>query len=203
MSDREHAPSVERNKEAILAVIRQFLNKNDRVLEIGSGTGEHAIHFATTLKDLHWITSDVKENHPMIKEWLKFSQLKNVHGPETLKVGVDDFSTRPFTHVFTANTLHIMSWKECKSLFKLCGKRLREGCLVFIYGPFNYDEKFTSQSNEEFDQRLKERSSKSGIREFAAVCSGMKKSGFKLLKDNEMPANNRLLIFERLPFGQH
>ena len=93
-----------------------------------------------------------------------------------------------------------MSWKEDKTLFKLLGKRLREGSLVFFYGPFNYDGKFTSPSNEEFEKWLKERNPKSGIRAFEDVESSMQKFGFKLLKDHEMPANNRLLVFERLSF---
>lgn len=196
------SPSVARNRDPILAVLSLYLGKDDRVLEIGSGTGEHAIHFAGALKDLHWITSDVEENHSMITEWLKSAQLKNLHGPELLKIGKNDFPERPFTHVFTANTLHIMSWKECKSLFKLVGKRLREGSLVFFYGPFNYGGRYTSPGNEEFDNSLKRRGSGSGLRDFEDVLNSMLKAGFKLLKDHEMPANNRLLIFERLPFGK-
>jgi cyclopropane fatty-acyl-phospholipid synthase-like methyltransferase len=198
--NKASSPSVARNQEPILEILKLYLNKDDRVLEIGSGTGEHAIHFANGIEGLHWVTSDVKENHPTIKEWLKSAKLKTVHGPELLKVGVDDFPKKPFSHVFTANTLHIMSWKECKTLFKLFGKRLREGSLVFIYGPFNYAGKFTSPSNEQFNQWLKDRDEKSAIRDFEDVQNSMAKAGFKLLIDNEMPANNRLLIFERLPY---
>ena len=201
--EKAYSPSVARNKDHILAVLCEYLGDDDRVLEIGSGTGEHAIHFGSSLPGVHWVTSDIKKNHPMIKEWLKSAQLKNLHGPETLKIGDDDFpGKKPFTHVFTANTLHIMSWKECKSLFKLCGRRLREGALVFFYGPFNYGGAFTSPSNEEFDQMLKQRDEKSGIRAFEDIQGAMKKSGFKLLKDHEMPANNRVLIFERLSYEQ-
>jgi cyclopropane fatty-acyl-phospholipid synthase-like methyltransferase len=200
--EKVYSPSVARNREPILEILKQYLGADDRVLEIGSGTGEHAVFFAEALKDLHWITSDIPKNHAMITEWLKFAQLKNIHGPEKLVIGKDDFPQKPFTHVFTANTLHIMSWKECKSLFKLVGKRLREGSVVFFYGPFNYDGKYTSEGNERFDQSLKERDEKSGIRGFEDVTNGMKKAGFKLLKDHEMPANNRLLIYERLPYGK-
>lgn len=197
--EKAYSPSVARNRQPILDVISQYIGKDDRVLEIGSGTGEHAVYFAGQLKETHWIASDRKENHPTIKAWLKEAKLKNLHGPEALCVGVDDFpGKKPFTHVFSANTLHIMSWKECKSLFKLCGKRLREGSLVLFYGPFNYEGKFTSESNELFNQSLKSRDEKSGIRDFEDIQKSMTKAGFKLLKDQEMPANNRLLIFERL-----
>jgi cyclopropane fatty-acyl-phospholipid synthase-like methyltransferase len=191
------APSVERNKQPIYDVLEKFLVTSGRLLEIGSGTGEHAIFFAEKFKQIQWITSDVKVNHKIIKEHLKEAKLPNVHGPETLKIGVDDFPKNKFDYVFTANTLHIMSWKEDKSLIKLLGKRLREGALVFIYGPFNYDGAFTSPSNENFDQWLKDRDARSGIRNFEDVVQAMDKAGLKLLNDYEMPANNKLLVFER------
>ena len=156
--------------------------------------------FAQHLPNTQWITSDVKRNHSNIKEYLFEAKLKNLHGPELLEVGTDDFPKGKFDYIFTANTFHIMSWKLVKTLIKLFGKRLREGSLVIIYGPFNYEGKFTSESNEQFDQWLKDRNPTSGIRSFEDVLSNMKNSGFKLLTDHEMPANNRLLVFERLPF---
>lgn len=198
--EKTSAPSVHRNKEPILNILKQYISGDGRLLEIGSGTGEHAVFFANHFSELHWVTSDVKENHSNITEWLKSAQKSNIHGPESLKVGVDDFPKGGFDYVFTANTIHIMSWKEDKSLFKLLGKRLREGSLVFIYGPFNYDGKYTSQSNEKFDGWLKDRNPKSGIRAFEDVRDNLVKFGFKILNDHEMPANNRLLVFERLAF---
>lgn len=194
------SPSTIRNREHILSALNEYNISKGRLLEIGSLTGEHGIFFAQKFPQLQWITSDVKPNHKALKENLKDAKIKNLHGPEVLKVGSDDFPRGKFDYVFTANTLHIMSWKECKTLFKLLGKRLREGSLVFMYGPFNYDGKFTSSSNEMFDNSLKDRDSKSGIRNFEDIESNMKKAGFKLLKDHEMPANNRFLCFERLPF---
>ncbi len=196
-----NSPSVQRNKDPIYEVLKQYLRPDTRLIEIGSGTGEHAIYFGEKFPSTHWVTTDTVENLSNITAWLQEAKLKNVHGPEKLKVGEDDFpGKRPFDYVFTANTLHIMSWKEDKSFFKLIGKRLREGCLAFIYGPFNYGGNYTSDSNREFDGWLKNRDEKSGIRNFEDVESNMKKAGFKLLKDHEMPANNRLLVFERLPF---
>lgn len=197
----KNAPSTERNREPIFAVLSKYIgNAEGRLLEIGSGTGQHAVYFGEKFPKLHWVTSDQKENHADIASWLRHAKLKNVHGPETLCIGVDDFPKGKFDYIFTANTLHIMEWKECKSLFKLLGKRLREGSLVFIYGPFNYKGKFTSESNEKFDEWLKERNPKSGIRNFEDVVNSMEKFGFKLLEDAAMPANNRTLIFERLIF---
>ena len=200
MTEKVKSPSVARNKDPILNVLKQYVDKAGRLLEIGSGTGEHAIYLAKNLPKLQWVTSDVKPNHVHIKAWLKDAKLSNVHGPEVLKIGKDDFPKGKFDYVFTANTLHIMSWKEDKSLFKLLGKRLREGSKVFIYGPFNYDGNFTSDSNEEFDGWLKDRDPKSGIRNFEDVCQSLAKFGFELINDHEMPANNRLLAFERMKF---
>jgi cyclopropane fatty-acyl-phospholipid synthase-like methyltransferase len=199
---KKHSPSCDRNSQPIFEVLKEYIATDTRLLEIGSGTGQHAVYFAEKFENLHWVTSDVVENHKDIQATVREVKLVNVHGPEVLKVGVDDFpGKRPFDYVFTANTLHIMSWKEDKTLFKLLGKRLREGSVVFFYGPFNYDGKFTSPSNEEFDKWLKVRSPKSGIRAFEDIEASMKKSGFKLLKDHEMPSNNRLLAFERLAYS--
>ncbi|MBT4763174.1 MAG: DUF938 domain-containing protein [Bdellovibrionaceae bacterium] len=192
------SPSADRNKEPILNVLNEYIQENKRLLEIGSGTGQHAIYLAQHNKTLQWVTSDVKANHLVIKSYLKENKLGNIHGPETLKIGVDDFPKGSFDYIFTANTLHIMSWKEAKTLFKLLGKRLRAGSLCFFYGPFNYQGKFTSPSNDEFDQLLKSKDSKSGIRNYEDILKAMQSSGFKMIKDHEMPANNRLLVFERL-----
>ena len=194
------APSVERNRESIKNVLSLYLGDKGRVLEIGSGTGEHAIYFGENFKNHHWVTSDRGENHAVIKEWLKFKKLPNVHGPELLEIGVDDFPKGEFQFIFTANTLHIMSWKEVKSFLKLLGKRMRKGAIVFFYGPFNYNGEFTSESNANFDIWLKDRNEKSGIRNFEDIERLMLKSGFQFLKDHEMPANNRILAFERLEF---
>lgn len=195
------SPSVARNKDFILEILKEHITTGGRLLEIGSGTGEHAVYFAKYFPNLHWVTSDLADNHQAITMRLKKAQLANVHGPELLRVGRDDFSdTRPFDYVFSANTLHIMSWKENKALFKLLGKRLREEALVFFYGPFNYNQAFTSPSNEQFDRLLKAQNPKSGIRHFEDIMQNMEKSGFDLLKDQEMPANNRTLIFKRKIF---
>ncbi|MEC7181180.1 MAG: DUF938 domain-containing protein [Bdellovibrionota bacterium] len=196
--DRPYSPAVDRNKGPIFEVLKEYLMDGNNLLEIGSGTGQHAVFFAEKFPGLTWVTTDVRENLAGIKEWINEANLKNIKGPEELKIGTDDFPKKPFDYVFTANTLHIMSWKEGKTLFKLLGKRLREGSLTFFYGPFNKEGKYTSQGNEEFDRSLKERDPRSGIRNFEDVVNAMESFGFKLLKDHEMPSNNRLLVFERL-----
>jgi cyclopropane fatty-acyl-phospholipid synthase-like methyltransferase len=192
--------AIERNRDPIKAVLQQYIVEDSSILEIGSGSGEHAVYFGKYFSKTKWVTSDQSINHEKIKQNLDKNSLENVEGPIKLKVGEDDFPPGSFDYVFTANTLHIMSWKESKTLFKLLGRRLREGCFVFIYGPFNYQGDFTSDSNKLFDQSLKQRNLKSGIRNFEDVLQNMNKVGFKLFKDHEMPANNRMLVFERLPY---
>ncbi|MAX65756.1 MAG: hypothetical protein CME66_02370 [Halobacteriovoraceae bacterium] len=197
--NKPFSAACERNRDPILAVLKQYLDKG-ALLEIGAGTGQHAVYFAKEFPQLEWVCSDVQENHAGIQAWMQEAKLPNLYGPKTLQIGKDDFpDKKPYQYVYSCNTLHIMSWKENKTLFKLLGKRLREGALVFFYGPFNYEGQYTSQSNKEFDQWLKHTHSHlSAIRNFEDVHTAMNKNGFKLLQDHQMPANNRLLVFERL-----
>ena len=195
-----YSAAADNNKGPILDVLKKYIRGEKRLLEIGSGTGQHAVYFAKNFPQLQWITSDLVRNHLPLSTFLKKEKISNVHGPEKLEIGVDDFPKGSFDFVFTANTLHIMSWKENKTLFKLLGKRLREGSLAFFYGPFKYKGEFTSESNRDFDAYLKEQNIKSGIRNFEDVEKNMIDYGFKLIHDHEMPVNNRLLVFAREAF---
>lgn len=198
--NKSDTPS-DRNQAPIFEILKEVVTEGDRnIFEIGSGSAQHAIYMAPKLPGVTWITSDITENHKMIKASLEAAKIPNIRGPFQFEVGKDDFPRIPFDIVFTANTLHIMSWKNCKTLMKNLGNRLREGSQVVIYGPFNYDGKFTSESNEKFDQWLKERNPESGIRAFEDINNNMTKNGFTLYKDFEMPANNRTLVFTRLNF---
>lgn len=192
------APSVQRNQEPIKKVLLEYIYDGGEVLEIGSGSGEHAVYFADNIPDIYWTTSDQKENHENIKAHINESNLKNIEGPHTYKVGVDQFPEGDFDYVFTSNTLHIMSWKDVKSLVKQMGKSLQEGTLVLIYGPFNYNNEFTSESNAKFDLWLKERNQQSGIRNFNDLKIVMEKSHLHFMADHQMPANNRLLVFSKI-----
>lgn len=197
---KEQTPSEEINKEAILEILKKYFTGKGRLLEIGSGTGQNILYFAQHFKLIQWIASDIPDNHKRMEQSFKEAKLKNVHGPEVLEIGIDDFPKGIFNYAFTANTLHIMSWKENKTLFKLLGKRLREGSLVFFYGPFNYNQKFTSTSNEELDKWIRDKDAKSGIRNFEDIKQKMEKVGFKILKDYDIDTNNKLIVFERLAF---
>lgn len=201
--EKPFSSACERNRIHILKVMKDVITTNDRkLLEIGSGTGQHAVYLAPHFPHMIWVTSDVKANHGGIRMWLDESGAPNIIGPGEFQVGVHDFPNGDFDIVFTANTFHIMSWGECQTLMDMLGKNLHGESKVLIYGPFNYDGKFTSPSNAEFDQSLKSRDERMGIRNFEEVVACMNKNGFSLLKDNEMPANNRLLVFNKAEMVQ-
>lgn len=192
------SPACERNRIPILKVMQDLITSSDsRLLEIGSGTGQHAVYLAPHFPHMIWVTSDVKENHYGIQLWLAESGAPNIIGPGVFKVGEDQFPNGHFDVVFTANTFHIMPWYLCEELMDQLGKNLDAGAKVMIYGPFNYNGKYTSDSNREFDESLRQRDPLMGIRDFEEVVRYMEKRAFGLLKDNEMPANNRLLVFEK------
>ncbi len=201
--EKPFSAACERNREPILNIMKDVISRDDRrLLEIGAGTGQHAVYFAPTFPWLEWHPTDVSANLLGMKLWFNEARVPNIKPPVRLDVSKDDFPKLKFDLVFTANTFHIMHWKECKSLIKLLGHRLREGSRVMIYGPFKYDGVFTSASNEEFDQQLKLRDPLCGIRAFEDVNNGMIKNGFELVSDYEMPANNRLLVYKRLKFSK-
>lgn len=196
--EKPFSAAAERNRVPILKVMKDVITSHDRkLLEIGSGTGQHAVYLAPHFPHMIWVTSDLKENHDGIKMWLAESGAPNIIGPGVFQVGTNDFPNGDFDVVFTANTFHIMGWNECVLLMNLFGKNLHGGSKVLIYGPFNYGGQFTSPSNKQFDESLKAKNPSMGIRNFEDVCDCMKKNGFNLVKDHEMPANNRLLVYQK------
>jgi cyclopropane fatty-acyl-phospholipid synthase-like methyltransferase len=202
--EKPFSAACERNKEPIFEVLREIIIQSDRrLLEIGSGTGQHAIYFAPKFPQLEWFPTELPRNLLGLKEWVNEARIPNVQKPTPLDVSKDDFPKVKFDVVFTANTLHIMHWKDCKTFIKLLGHRLREGSRAIFYGPFKYDGEFTSPSNAEFDQTLKAQDPMSGIRAFEDVNANMLKQGFELVLDYEMPANNRMLVYSRLKFEKH
>lgn len=191
----------ERNKAPILQVLLENIYPTDRrVLEIGSGTGQHAIYFAPKFPQVEWYPSDLPANMLGLNMAFSDARIKNIQKPVRLDVSKDDFPKVKFDVVFTANTLHIMHWKDCKAFMKLLGHRLREDSRAIFYGPFKYNGEFTSPSNALFDETLKARDPLSGIRAFEDINGNMIKNGFELVEDYEMPANNRTLVYRRLKF---
>lgn len=199
--EKPFSAACERNKDAILEVLQEVILPTDRrILEIGSGTGQHAVYFAPHFPQAEWHPSDLGDKLNGMKLWFKEANISNIQAPVRLDVAKDDFPKLKFDVVFTANTFHIMHWKDCKAFMKLLGHRLRENSRVVIYGPFKYNGEFTSESNAQFDQTLKERDTLSGIRNYEDVLTNMTKNGFEIVADHDMPANNRALVFNRLKF---
>jgi SAM-dependent methyltransferase len=193
---KPHSDACERNRDPILEVLRQHFADRRRVLEIGSGTGQHAVHFAAALPHLAWQTSELEPNLAGMRLWLEEANLPNLPPPVALDV-TGTWPDARFDAVFTANTLHIMSWPDVQVLFAALPKVLAADAMLAVYGPFNYDGRFTSPSNASFDEWLKQRSPVSGIRDFAAVDELARSIGFTLVEDRPMPANNRTLVWQR------
>ena len=184
----------ENNKQPILQIIQTVFPESCTVLEIGSGTGQHACYFAKNLPYLTWQATDRPENLAGINQWINESGLSNLPESLSLNVNDNDWPCQTIEALFTANTLHIMSWQEVECLFLKLAKYLTEQAIVCIYGPFNYNGQYTSVSNQQFDQSLKLRNPKSGIRDFEAIEKLAKKANLIISDDFAMPANNRLLV---------
>ncbi|GIZ50377.1 DUF938 domain-containing protein [Noviherbaspirillum aridicola] len=187
----------ERNRGPILDVLQRHLGSARSVLEIGSGTGQHAVHFAAAMPGLVWQTSDLSANHPSILAWIADAGLSSLPPPLALDVAAGPWPDAAFDAVFTANTCHIMAWEEVEAMFDGVARVLGPRGTLCIYGPFNYRGAFTSDSNARFDAMLRERAPHMGIRDFEAVDMLARRRGLMLVEDCEMPANNRLLVWRR------
>lgn len=150
--------------------------------------------FAEQLPHLEWQTSDQIQHHPGIQQWINESDCRNIHAPLSLNVA-DQWPTRTFNGIFSANTVHIMSWPEVKMMFEGIANILEKNAPLCLYGPFNYSNQYTSPSNANFDTWLKNRDPNSAIRAFEDLCSLAENHGMKLKHDYEMPANNRILVW--------
>jgi cyclopropane fatty-acyl-phospholipid synthase-like methyltransferase len=196
MNKKPYAESCEENKAPILAVLSQLFADVHSVLEIGSGTGQHAVHFAAAMPHLIWHTSDVAEHHPGMHDWLDEAALPNTRDPIDLDVR-GNWPEETYDAVFSANTAHIMGWPAVEALFAGIGKVLAEGGCFALYGPFNYNGQYSSESNRRFDVWLKQRDPLSGIRDFADLNQLAEAQGLKFEEDIEMPVNNRILVWRR------
>ena len=192
-----YSESCEENKYPILEVLVSEFSQSQTILEIGSGTGQHAVFFAEHLPHVIWQPSDVIESHASIIAWITESGLDNVLPPLELDVAKHHWPAQQFDGAFSANTAHIMSWPEVVELFNGVTNVIKPGGKFCLYGPFNYNGTYTSQSNAHFDQWLKARDPKSGIRDFEALDKMAKQHQLTLIKDYEMPVNNRTLVWQK------
>ncbi|GGI97939.1 methylase [Shewanella hanedai] len=197
ISQLPFSQACENNKAPILSIINTIFSTSAHLLEIGTGTGQHAVHFAKNLPHLTWQTSDQNAYIEGIKQQLALTEQPNLRLPLVLDV------TQPWPiptdtnidGIFTANTLHIMSEEMVEAFFEGVGIHLQTQGQLCIYGPFNYAGKYTSESNALFDIRLAQQDPRSAIRDIEWVEQLAGGQGLKLVNDHAMPANNRLLHF--------
>lgn len=196
--NKPHAPATERNREPILAVLQTLFADRHAVLEIGSGTGQHAVYFARAMPWLRWQSSDVAAKLPGITHWLDEAGLPNTPAPLALDL-CRAWPRVEFDAIFSANTLHIIGWPQVQRLFAELGQHMPPSGLLTVYGPFNYAGHFTSDSNAAFDASLRAGNPASGLRDFEAVDALAREAGLRLLEDRAMPANNRCITWQRSP----
>jgi len=196
LHDKPFSLACEENQAPILAVVGPLFGRARRVLEIGSGTGQHAVYFATRLPHLIWQTSDVPANLPGIRLWLAEAQLPNLPEPLSLDV-IGDWPAGPFDGVFSANTAYIMGESEVGRLFRGVGQILAPGAPFALYGPFSKGGQHTSESNARFDASLKARDPRMGVRDLDDLRALADRAGLELRADHPMPVNNRTLVWCR------
>ena len=201
MPERLKAPSTARNREPILTVLQRVLPPQARVLELASGAGEHAVFFASAMSDIIWQPSDPDaEARGSIAEWIKAEALANVLFPAEIDARSDDWGIEdqaPFDALVAINMIHISPWEATLGLMRGAGRLLRAGGVLFTYGPYKRDGAHTASSNEAFDESLKMRDSRWGVRDVADVVSAARENGLQLREIVEMPANNLSLVFEK------
>jgi len=196
--EKPWSEACERNRGPILEVLRGVFAGATRVLEIGSGTGQHAAYFAAALPHLAWQPSDLAASLPGIAAWRDEAALPNLHAPVALDVDAADWPVAAVDGLFSANTLHIMAWASVAGFFHGAGRVLEPGGVLAVYGPFSYDGRHTAESNARFDAMLRVRDPLSGVRDFAAVCELAAGQGLVFAEDHALPANNRVLVWRRV-----
>jgi hypothetical protein len=190
-----HSDPCERNKGPILEVLRNAFAGCKHVLEIGSGTGQHAVHFATGMPWLVWQPSEIPESMPGLRKRIFNEGPSNLRAPVEIDVSASPWDVRKVDGVFTANTLHIMHWPQVQAFFAGLPAVAKPGAVLAIYGPFRYDGRYTSGSNESFDAMLHARDPGSGLRDFREVDALARTAGFAFQADHAMPANNQTLVW--------
>jgi SAM-dependent methyltransferase len=191
------SPSCDRNKDPILAVLREALPETGTVLEIGSGTGQHAAYFAKHLPRLVWQPTDLLPHLPSIRAWAAETGASNLLAPLELDLFADRWPSITADAVVCINTVHIVAWNAVEKLFAGAARLLPPGGVLYVYGPYRYANRSLEPSNEDFDKWLKARDPRSGIRDFEAVDALARGHGLCLAGDRAMPANNRSLWWRK------
>ncbi len=206
---RQYAPATERNRQPILAVLQQILPATGTVLEIASGTGEHAAFFAPRLSQLHWLPSEpADERIASIQAWRETVSAQNLRPPLMLDVSKSPWPVelpaaqetllaQPITAIVNINMIHISPWKMCEHLMAGAQRILPAGGVLYLYGPFKQKGEHTAQSNEAFDHMLRDRNPEWGVRDLEAVCQSAQQHHLNHRQTIPMPANNLSVIFQR------
>lgn len=202
---RQYSPSAERNRGPILEAMRDYLPAAGTVLEVASGSGEHAVYFAPQIAPLKWQVSNLdRAQLDSVQSWITHCPADNLLSPilldataETWPVETDEYPGKPVTALFNANMIHISSWNVTEGLFAGAGRILPQGGRMFLYGPYRVNGAQTSSSNVEFEVWLKSLDQEFAIRDQEQVISEAKKNGLTHLNALPMPANNFLQIFEK------
>lgn len=195
---KPYSSACDRNRDPILSVLKNWFLLPGSVLEIGAGTGQHAVYFAAHLPHLTWIPTDREENVAGIEMWVNEAGLANVRQPVQLDVMDPHWPVISVQYVFSANTAHIMSWTEVEAMFEGIGKVLIPKGVFCYYGPVNRDGEYTSESNRQFDEGLRARDPMMGIRDDQALINLGRRNGLEFVADHSMPAKNRMLVWRRI-----
>ena len=195
---KPYAESSEQNQGPILEVLREVLAAATRVLEIGSGTGQHAVHFGRHLPHLSWVPSDLAVNLPGIRLWIAEAGLPNIEPPLALDVNDLLWPVGTVDAVFSANTAHIMDWPSVRAMLAGVARVLPAGGVFVLYGPFHYGGEATSPSNARFDAMLRAREPAMGVRNFEDLDGLAAGNGLRLWRDYAMPVNNRSLVWRKV-----
>ncbi len=193
--NKPYSQASENNKEPIRQILAPYIKAGGILLEIGSGTGQHGEHITQHYPDLAWQTSDQTAYLDGINLWVADAQRDNFKAPLELEVSTAKWAHEKVDFLYSANTAHIMSWEEVEKFFEFVPNALKEGGYFFLYGPFNYQGQFTSESNARFNDWLKEQAPHRAIRDFETVNKLACEQELELIADNPMPANNRLLVW--------
>lgn len=196
-TDLPFSQACENNKQPILEVLASIFVDPGTILEIGTGTGQHAVYFASHLPHINWLPSDLPENVHQSAARIEQVQLENLSPPQILDVSKEPWPADYVNGVFSANTAHIMGWLEVEAMFRGVARRLTEGAAFCLYGPFNYEGEYTSDSNRRFDEHLHQQAPQMAIRDLNDLRELGVNVGLSLDQDIEMPANNRLLVWRR------
>lgn len=199
MKRKPFSQSSENNKQAIYAVLAPLLEKRINVLEIGSGTGQHAVFFANQFKHINWQPSDLADKLDGINAWSTETRHHNIHPPIELNVSHEHlWPNQPYDLIFSANTTHIMSIEDVENMFEFVSKHLIDKGIFFLYGPFNQHKRYTSESNHDFDRWLKGQSPHMGLRDVESLENFASQNNMRLSTTHDMPKNNKSLVFKHL-----